>query len=260
MKLSKIDAKLHLQALSYLKQDSLSFEEITFVLTNYQESANNLITQSGAFFTPIEMAWELGLLAVGFSAQKKLRVLDLCAGIGVLAHSCLLRNKDIELVCVEINQEYVDIGKRLVPEAQWLCMDAMDLDALKALGHFDVVVSNPPFGAVVTGKDKRPPRYTGSNFAYKIIDIAAEIADSGYFILQQPDVNYRYSGRSDNLTNMVNKKYDDFVKQTGWVISGDWPSDTTLLGQFKNTAITVEFASVEYSEIRYESQQQGEAA
>ncbi len=258
MKISKIDASLHQKAINLLAKDRLSFEDKEFIFMNYQESANNLITQSGAFFTPTEMAWDLALLAVGFTSACKVRVLDLCAGIGILANSCLLRNSNVEVVCVEINQDYVDIGKRLVPEAEWHCMDALDLDALKTLGHFDVVISNPPFGPVATGKGKKSPRYTGANFSYKLIDVAAEVADNGYFILNQADVNYIYSGQPTNSHDLNRPKYREFVEQTGWTICGSWPSDTSLLGKFKNTNIKVEFGEVDYAEIR--QKQQGDKA
>ncbi|MCS4309462.1 putative RNA methylase [Rheinheimera pacifica] len=252
MKLSKLNASLHTQALAILQKERLTFEDKEFVLANYQESANHLIAPAGAFFTSAELAWEFSVVAVGFLSEKrKFRVLDLCAGIGALAHACLLRNPDIELVCVDINADYVDVGKKIVPQAQWHCMDALDLDQLKALGHFDIVISNPPFGAVTTGSGKKSPRYTGSEFAYKAIDIAAEIADVGYFILPQKLVPFNISASPRNEPFVHRDAYVKFLKQTRWELEIALTIDTasTETPNFKNTRLTVEFAECKFSEI-----------
>ena len=58
--------------------------------------------------------------------------------------------------CVEINPEFVEVGRRLMPWADWVCGSAFERDVMEPLGTFDVGVSNPPFGKVKTvkGSDK----------------------------------------------------------------------------------------------------------
>ncbi|MEM6617579.1 MAG: hypothetical protein AAF619_13740, partial [Pseudomonadota bacterium] len=50
--------------------------------------------------------------------------------------------RETELVCVEINPAFVEIGKKMIPEATWICADVFDVLDIE-LGHFDCAVSNP---------------------------------------------------------------------------------------------------------------------
>ena len=46
-------------------------------------------------------------------------------GIGRLSYYQYLRNKPTHITCVELNPEYVLIGKRGLPEAEWITGDAL---------------------------------------------------------------------------------------------------------------------------------------
>ena len=46
-------------------------------------------------------------------------------GIGRLTYYQYLRNKPTHITCVELNPEYVLIGKRGLPEAEWITGDAL---------------------------------------------------------------------------------------------------------------------------------------
>ncbi|MHB7713076.1 class I SAM-dependent methyltransferase [Escherichia coli] len=94
------------------------------------------------------------------------------AGIGRLSYYQYLRNKPTHITCVELNPEYVMIGKRVLPEAEWITGDALQFTPDR---FYDVAYGNPPFGKINTS-EVHTGRYTGSEFEYKIIDRAREYA------------------------------------------------------------------------------------
>lgn len=78
-KLSKAQLRAHNRAAELLKKDRLTLDDQWFIFENWHEGSVNDITAAGAFFTPLEMACD-----VAFDVPGQ-RILDLCAGIGVLA-------------------------------------------------------------------------------------------------------------------------------------------------------------------------------
>lgn len=140
-KLTKQQSKNHEESLRILEKDFLTFDEKCFVLNNYNPAAETNVTQNGAFFTSEYLAQNFYsvILPTG-------KILDLCAGIGRLAFtSNILSNKN-EIVCIEKNPKFVEVGKKIVPSAKWICADVFDKQLVDSLGYFDCVVSNPPFG------------------------------------------------------------------------------------------------------------------
>ncbi|MBB3948463.1 hypothetical protein GGQ73_004450 [Rhizobium skierniewicense] len=69
-----------------------------------------------------------------------------------------------------------------MPEARWINADVFDYRALD-LDRYDIAIGNPPFGRV--RRSATGPRYRGAEFEFHIIDIAAELADYGAFIVPQ---------------------------------------------------------------------------
>jgi predicted RNA methylase len=261
-KLTTKQASLHNQALAILENDILNDEQKEFVFINYQESATNVNSLSGAFFTPISMAFEFEFEATCFNVET---CIDFCAGIGVLSYAMIRRNPNLKrLVCIDINPEYVAIGKKLVPEADWYCMDITDSKALQKLGFFDLAISNPPFGAVASLKDKEGVFYNGSNAEYKVIDIAGSVASRGAFIIPQSSTPYKYSNvkSSEDLKGFsIASKYKTFHKQTLITLDNNMGFDTSLDGMYvwdiKGTYYdcvwhgvnpVVEFVTTEYPE------------
>src|SRR5699024_3052944 len=119
-------------------------------------------------------------------------VIDLCAGAGTLALAAHRRHNLDRIVCVELNPAYEELGKRLLPEGEWITGSIFDLP--DDLGEFDAAISNPSFGRVKRPAGQGAPRYTGRDFEYHVIDQASSLARFGAFILPQGSVPFRYSG------------------------------------------------------------------
>jgi len=218
-KLTKTEAKLHQQACDLLQKDDLTYDEKWFVYENWHEGAEHINSNSGAFFTPIELASDFRFDVHGP------KVVDLCAGIGALSfayYHWARHDTPPQITCIEINPAYVEVGKKLFPEANWICADIFEI--WQELGHFDTAISNPPFGRIQ--KDSKAPRYTGAEFEFKVMDIAAHLADYGTFIVPQPSAGFRYSG-APYFTHDLSSKFKKFSAQTGIETDGNVGIDTT---------------------------------
>lgn len=192
-KLSKAEAKAHAAACDLLKKDRLTLDEKEFVLRNWQAGGTHVNTLTGAFFTPLDLAYDFRLEVCGGE------VIDLCAGIGALSfakyHASHPSNSERmpRITCIEINPDYVAVGRKLLPEAEWICADVFNLPATILARRWQVAMSNPPFGAAPrTGTG---PRYTGRNFDLHVIDIASQLAEFGAFIIPQGNGPFEFSGR-----------------------------------------------------------------
>lgn len=215
-KLSTAAAKRHQQALDLVYSDkNLRLEDRYFILDNFQESATNMNGLAGAFFTPEGLANDL---CVEVPDCKSM--IDLCAGIGRLAFASRERAKRI--VCVEMNPEYAEVGKRVLPEAEWIVGDVFTLGDL---GRFDVAISNPPFGSVKTGSSFSG-QYTGARFEYKVIEVASKLAKYGAFIIPQTSAPFRYSG-CPSFSVEITSDCQKFMDQTGLALDHNCGLDTS---------------------------------
>lgn len=223
-KLTKAQAKAHQQACGLLKKDALSEDEKMFVLENWQESASHINTVAGAFFTPFDLARDF---AIEVSPGK---IIDLCAGIGMLSYAVKSKHQwdkaPLDLTCVEINPDYVAVGKKILPEARWIEASVFDVLSMD-LGHFDVAISNPPFGRVKRSDDKGAPRYNGGEFEFHVIDIAAHLASYGVFLLPQMSSGFRYSGSQHYQRDTAGKAFD-FQQKTAIFLGPSCGIDTAM--------------------------------
>ena len=236
-KLSKPQIKAHGRALELLAQDRLTEEGREFVFDNWQESANHVNSAAGAFFTPLDMAWTFELEVGGP------RILDLCAGIGVLSYAVYQRrswanSEPPQITCVEINPDYAAVGRKLLPEATWIVADAMsDLD----IGRFDWVISNPPFGKLNGHGD----------FDLAIVERAECYADNATFILPAGSVPWSYSGRNFFEPDSRSEKARRFRDRTKIDLAPNCGIDCSVWEKdWRGAAPKVEIALADYAEAR----------
>lgn len=244
-KLTKAQRKAHNEACAILTKDKLTESEREFVIENWHEGATHMNGAAGAFFTPLALAWDFALDGGGH------RVIDLCAGIGTLSYCVQQRGRwherQPEITCIEINPAYVEVGKKLLPEATWICADVFEWQSL-ALGHFDVAISNPPFGAVK--RSDSAPTYRGQHFEYHVVDIASRLANRGTFILPQASAPFTYSGHQ-NYRRLTSGRGVEFQQLTGLYMEAGCGVDTAFhRDEWKNTAPLVEIVCIDFSERR----------
>jgi hypothetical protein len=151
MKLTKVQTKLHDEAIALLKHSrDLTESEVAFVLDNYHPGAETNLGKNGVFFTPEGMATDLSVFAYPTGDRGNLRYIDACAGIGRLIWAIKnadgLERKISEIVAVEQNPRFVEIGRKLFPDVNWIEGSIFNLDLVRQLGWFTIGVSNPPFG------------------------------------------------------------------------------------------------------------------
>lgn len=247
-KLTKPEAKLHAEAEAILAADALTDDDRMFVMENWQESANHVNSVAGAFFTPPRLALDAAL-----DVSRTGRVIDLCAGIGSLSLAVFWRGYydrrdsglSLDLVCVELNPAYVAIGRKMLPEATWICGSIFDLPDL---GHFDHAISNPPFGNIKTGGEWKGS-YTGSKFEYRMIEVASRIADFGTFIVPQQSSGFRYSG-APYFERFESREYTKFSEQTGITLEPGVGVDTSVHDDdWHGVSPRVEVACADFTEL-----------
>jgi hypothetical protein len=104
-----------------------------FIFNNYKGDGIG-----ATVFTPEMFAWDF-ILDAGCTGQ----CIELCAGIGRLSYYQFLRNHPTHITCVELNPEYVMIGERVLPEAEWITGDALQYSPER---FYDVAYGNPHSG------------------------------------------------------------------------------------------------------------------
>ncbi|WP_293933112.1 methyltransferase [Sphingobacterium sp. UBA6645] len=244
MKLSKQQIKQHENAVKILQKDKLTFDEKLQVYRDWIPAYEENIGVIASYFTPYEMAKELCVEIVGS------RIIDLCAGIGMLGFTYYhWQNQfDTEIVCVERNHKFVEVGKKLFPEATWICGDVLDTTLYDGLPTFDTVISNPPFGKIKSTHTHEMD-YKGSEFEYKVIEIGNILARYGAFIIPQLSCPFQYSGKR-SVEFGQSEKYKKFNKETGLDLEMNCGIDLSIYkDDWVGTSIVCEIACIEYPTI-----------
>lgn len=177
-KLTKRQLTEHRAAAALVELDRpLTLDERLQVAEHWHEGAGGDQTAASAFFTPCEMASDLRIDMPACGS-----FVDLCAGIGRLAFFAggqalyeEFRHRYDRIVCVEKNPAYVAVGRRILPEAEWICGDIFDPEVIRQVGRVDQAILNPPFGHT-TKTPFEAPRYRGADFDLKAMDLAATLA------------------------------------------------------------------------------------
>lgn len=159
MKLSKPELAKHEQAVALLSKQRLTDDEALFVLRHWHPSAVS-VTRGQSFFTPTGIAQSLAAVHGGGG-----RIVDACAGIGALAWHMSAYGGDI--TCIESNPEFVEVGKKVLPGATWICGNVFEI--LPMLPLFDSAISNPPFGAMA--KNSVPKHFQFKETHWAVIEL-----------------------------------------------------------------------------------------
>jgi len=217
-KITHAASKLHDEAMALLNLErKLTEDEIEKVFRQYNPAAEHNVGKAAIFFTPWDVAYEFAC-----AAENDSKVIDLCAGIGILSKHMLIRSRRLErLVCVEISQVFVDIGKKLVPEAEWYCRDVFDLDFLQNIGTFDLAISNPPYGNVSNKSSwtvKAPAQW-------QVMEVALRLAGGGMFIVPELDTDYSTKlnehRERPNCKKFLGKRFPEVtLNPSSWDIDG----------------------------------------
>ena len=129
-KLTKRESEKHTKALELLGRGTLTADEKLFVFGNYREDAHHINSKHGAFFTPYGLARDL-TLHIPYTYGQTVRLIDMCAGIGIISYAAAMEDNSrspLEITCVELNPDYIESGKKLLPHARWICGDILDPD------------------------------------------------------------------------------------------------------------------------------------
>ena len=94
----------------------LTQDERFFILEHYTPTPK-IVTAINAFFTPIGLAHEAYLYMNDWGV-----IVDIGAGIGRLTYYQLMKRPK-EVIAVELEPDFVRIGKRVCPEATWINSD-----------------------------------------------------------------------------------------------------------------------------------------
>jgi len=249
MKLTKAQLKEAQQIKDIINKDILSEEEIELVYSKYFPAYDNQISESGAFFTPLELAYDFANEPFGGGGvqPKEWKVIDLCAGIGILSYTLYnFHRKMPNITCVEKEPRFIEIGKKLLPNATWIEGDVTDENFIKSLGNnYDCVISNPPYGKIGGVCDWLD--YKGAEFEYKVIEIGKHLSWQGVFLLPQNSAPFQLSGKPYYMDDRKPKKYEKFNKETGIELGAGIGFDTSIyMNDWKGTKIVTEICCVEY--------------
>lgn len=236
-KISKRKLAEHERACDLVHSDRpLSYDERLFVVQNWDPQACHNITKGSAFFTPLEIAGDMMIEACD---PNRLPVLDLAAGIGILGFALENRiGRKFDLKCVEINPDFVAVGKRVLPYADWVCEDAVEWSKGSS-ERFCQTISNPPYGH----------RKGVGALEYIFAEIAMKNSDYGVFLMPAGRLtDWKFSGE-DTFTNLKNDRYEKWSKKTGIVLECNCGIDCSIYKNLWNgTVITVDVVLVSKGE------------
>jgi hypothetical protein len=258
-KLTIAQVDKHNRVMDLIESDRpLTHDERLFVLINFQVDSY-VKTSNRAFFTPWPIAERMA--ECGYDGGT---VIDMGAGIGILSYF-LTRRFEYEkplgggycVVCVESLPELVEVGKRVVPEAEWIVGDVFDLELWRRVQP-DWFITNPPFGKI-TGLPQWIKARGWAEWAFMEMGIRGTNWQDGIALLPQPGLPVIQSGlngshRCQNPTGggaSFAKHYPDVAKS---LFPSPFDTVETLNSTgfgFADTGITVEIVAVEPTEWQY---------
>jgi hypothetical protein len=208
------------------------------VLDNWQPMTTGRAAFDRAYFTPPGLAGDMKIEVSGS------RIIDIGAGIGRLPFH--MRDAwsrwphgEREFVCIERNEEHVRVGRKVMPNAEWICADMLEIpQMLDRLGEFDCAISNPPFG-VVPRAGHAPGGYRGRRTEYHAIALAALVAMYGVFLIPQRLAPFQLSGVAEFRSGCEDSEYVRFSEATGIRLRPSCGIDTSIYADQWNGAVRV---------------------
>jgi predicted RNA methylase len=177
------------------------------------------ISENGTYWTPDGLAGDLSLFCnIGG------HIVDICAGIGMLSYRLKCRDyhekKIKSITAIEVNPHFVELGKKLLPDVNWICADVFDKNLWDKLvkdlpdKRFNLAVSNPPFGVDTNKKDYSWLNYHGHR-DLMAVELALKYSKHAYYILPSSSVPFRYSGAPWHEDNpeRYSQKLKKFIKE-----------------------------------------------
>ena len=75
---------------------------------------------------------------------KKTKILNVCCGTGILTQKLFEKYPNAEIVGVDFSQEMLNIAKQRLKDKnfKYVLTDVCDIDNMKCLGKFDLIVSS----------------------------------------------------------------------------------------------------------------------
>lgn len=263
MKLTKSQIAAHHKAEDLISSSShpLSLDEREFILDNYHPAARHINSIAGAYFTPRSLAHDLSIYI-----PDNATVIDLCAGIGSLAYQSLLRfhssnyyrrHRHVpigQITCIEINPDYIAVGRRVVPEALWIRADIFSLPACieymadRPEGEaFDFAICNPPFGRSRSLYKSNLLPLHGSPIELNALYVASRLARCGAFILPQDSCPFIYSGQRGH-THRTTSTWSQFYRQTHIDLSSSSIDCSIYRDDWRDVSPNVEIALYDLDE------------
>jgi predicted RNA methylase len=206
----------------------LSIEDTLFCFDNWLPGVAmpDSSWRKQAFFTSYPLAQQV---AMEFDGDGDVYV-DICAGVGILAFALIQHLSDSgkkgTVICIEKEPAFIEIGKKLVPQAIWIEGDALSEELWDNLPmQPDFFITNPPFN-IKTDKSewlKAPEPCLGFIEA----GLKKTRQSSGIAILPQKYASYVHtvSVRSHEgekyRVSKVNENTNKFDKATTWEVSLD---------------------------------------
>lgn len=239
-RVTKKESTNHNRVMELVHSDKqLTQDDKEFIFNNYKGDG---IGATGAFFTPEFLAWDF-ILDAGCTGD----CIELCAGIGRLSYYQYRRNKPTHITCIELNPEYVMIGKRVLPEAEWITGDALQYTPDR---FYRVAYGNPPFGKINTSESYTGV-YTGTEFEYMVIDHASKFSSMGVWIVPQGSAGFVYSG-AHCYERRETAKYTRFHNQTGYTLTPGVGIDSSIYkDEWNGTKVICESVLVDYDRTNF---------
>lgn len=246
--------KKHDDAEALLSLDRpLTDDEVQQVLTDWHPEARTNVGVAGAFFTPLALALDVTMLATYNGGRP--HYLDLCAGIGRLTWAMsrwhAWSNEPVHVTAVELNAEYVDVGRRVLRDVpnltvDWVVGNAFDFATVEPLAPFHAGMSNPPFGKPKTNVSAGL-RYTGAGELQAAEVIARTCTYGGILICGAQVVPWRRSlaGAREEYEGAKRVEYEDWRRANdGWYLERTSLDPLTEAYQF-DVGVSFEIAEID---------------